>query len=80
MAKPQFTLRLNVGDEQDTDLPALVKAALRIKRELKLEAVEFEFRGATFTVTETGVVQTIPSSSVTAHFTFGAIKALEMES
>ena len=56
--KPQFTLRLNVGDEQDTDLETLLSAARKVRETLNLEAVEFEFFGSTYTVSKSGTVRT----------------------
>lgn len=76
MPPPQFTLRLNVNDEQNTDLARLVFDARRLVRELGLEAVEFEFLDITYIVTKNSVIQKI-DSEITTHLADWAIAGLE---
>lgn len=57
--KEQFTLHLDVGDEQDSALGDLVTAAKKIQKNLGIEAVEFDYMGATYTITRNSIVRSV---------------------
>ena len=57
----EFVLTLEVDDELDTDLPALLVEARRLRALIGLQAVRFWFDGIRYTVTNNRTIQRINS-------------------